>query len=518
MENGEQLQVFTDDPYLVPFKAEILGRKLKFEQKCEEISQKEGGLLQFADSGCNNFGIIFNEHGAAVKEWLPLAKEVFIVGDFNGWNLGSHIMHKYLVDNEWYGVWEIFFPINDDGTHKLKHNQKIKLYILNDKNEFVYRNLAYAKVLVQDENTKVYDSLVYNPENPYQYKNETPKTPKNLKIYEAHVGMSSEEERVSSYDEFRVNILPKIKAGGYNCIQLMAIMEHAYYGSFGYHVTNFFAVSSRSGDPDAFKRLVDEAHAMGLLIIIDLVHSHSSSNAYDGIGEMDGSGYQYFHAGEKGNHELWDSKCFDYNKYEVFRFLSSNIRFWLKEYNLDGFRFDGITSMLYKHHGIGVGFSGGYHEYFGQGVDEDAIMYLMMAVKISKLTNPDCILIAEDVSGMPLLCRKQEEGGIGFDYRLAMALPDKWIKLLKEVKDDDWLMEDLAHTLTNRRWKEPVVCYAESHDQAIVGDKTLSMWLFGSEIYSNMSINSQETIVINRGVALHKMIRLLTLALGGESY
>jgi len=222
---------------------------------------------------------------------------------------------------------------------------------------------------------------------------------------------------------------------------------------------------------------------------------------------MDGSGYQYFHAGAKGDQTAWDSKCFDYNKYEVFRFLCSNIRFWLKEYNLDGFRYDGVTSMMYHHHGIGTGFSGGYHEYFGMGVDEDAIIYLMMSVKIAKMTHPDCILIAEDVSGMPLLCRSQEDGGIGFDYRLAMALPDMWIKLLKETKDDDWSMEDLAHTLTNRRWKEPVVCYAESHDQAIVGDKTLSMWLFGKEIYDNMSTDS-ESIVVNRGMALHKMIRL----------
>jgi len=214
-----------------------------------------------------------------VREWLPLAKEIFLVGDYNQWNLYSHKFHKVLANNEWYGVWEIFLPKNDDGTHKLIHNQKIKLYIKNDKDEFVHRNMAYSKKLGQDEITKVYDTLVYNPENPYQIKNKRPIRPKNLKIYEAHVGMSSEEEKVSTYDEFRVNILPKIKENGYNCIQLMAIMEHAYYGSFGYHVTNFFAVSSRSGDPDAFKRLVDEAHGMGLLIIIDLVHSHSSSNA-----------------------------------------------------------------------------------------------------------------------------------------------------------------------------------------------------------------------------------------------
>lgn len=414
-----ELTIFKDDSYLLEYKDQILSRKAKFESTLEVIDKTEGGLIAFAESGYKKFGILFGDSEVMVREWLPLAKEVFLVGDFNEWNLNSHVLCK----NE-YGVWEICLARNPDGSYKLRHGGKIKLYLRNDQDQWVYRNLAYSHTLAQHPETMVFDSLVYNPETTYQFKHAAPPRPKNLKIYEAHVGMASEDARVATYAEFRTNILPRIARAGYNCVQLMAIMEHAYYGSFGYHVNNFFAVSSRSGTPDDLKAMIDEAHRLGITVLMDLVHSHASSNALDGIGDMDGSNYQYFHAPPKGDHAAWDSKIFNYEKYEVQRFLVSNIRYWLAEYKFDGFRFDGITSMLYVHHGIGVGFSGGYHEYFGANVDQDAISYLMMAIKCAKLTNPDCILIAEDVSGMPLLCRTQEEGGIGFDYRLAMAVPD----------------------------------------------------------------------------------------------
>ncbi|GLD67396.1 1,4-alpha-glucan-branching enzyme [Lates japonicus] len=119
--------------------------------------------------------------------------------------------------------------------------------------------------------------------------------------------------------------------------------------------------------------------------------------------------------------------------WEVLRFLLSNLRWWMEEYRFDGFRFDGITSMLYHHHGIGTGFSGDYSEYFGLQVDEDSLVYLMLANHILHTLYPDCITIAEDVSGMPALCRGVEEGGLGFDYRLAMAIPDKWIQQLLQT-------------------------------------------------------------------------------------
>lgn len=298
----------------------------------------------------------------------------------------------------------------------------------------------------------------------------------------------------------------------------MAIQEHSYYASFGYHVTNFFAISSRSGTPDDVKYLVDTAHGHGIYVIMDLIHSHASSNTLDGISQFDGTDYQYSHSGPKGRHSQWDSMVFDYSKYEVLRFLLSNIAFFQDEYEFDGYRFDAVTSMLYHHHGIGVGFSGNYKEYFGVHVDMDGIVYLMLANDLLKELNPNSITVAEDVSGMPTLCRTVADGGIGFDYRLSMFIPDMWIKTLKELKDEQWNMGHIAFSLTNRRWKEKCVAYAESHDQAIVGDKTISMWLFGEEIYKSMSIYSPSNLTVDRGVALHKMIRLITMGLGGEAY
>lgn len=312
--------------------------------------------------------------------------------------------------------------------------------------------------------------------------------------------------------------MQRIVDAGYNTIQLMAIQEHSYYASFGYHVTQFFCVSSRSGTPDDFKYLVDKAHGLGLRIIIDLVHSHASNNVNDGIKNFDGTDHCFSHPGDKGHHTAWDSMLFDYSKYDVKRFLLSNLAWFLDEYKIDGFRFDAVTSILYQHHGIGVGFSGNYKEYFGMQTDVDGIVYLMLANELIKTINPDAITVAEDVSGMPTLCRTCKDGGLGFDYRLSMFMPDMWIKLLKETPDEYWNMGHITHSLTNRRWKEKVVGYCESHDQAIVGDKTISMWLFDRDIYTGMSKFNPRNLIIDRGMALHKMIRLISMSLGGQAY
>lgn len=330
--------------------------------------------------------------------------------------------------------------------------------------------------------------------------------------------MSSEEGKVNSYRDFADWILPRIIKNGYNTIQIMGIMEHAYYGSFGYHVTNFFAISSRPGTPDDFKYLVDKAHENGILVVVDCIHSHASVNVQDGINQFDGSNHQYFHSGGKGYHKLWDSRIFNYTSWEVLRFLLSNLRMYLEEYKIDGFRFDAVTCIMYTHHGVHVSFSGNYNEYFGPNAENDGIVYLKLANYLIHKLNPNAITIAEDVSGMPTLCRPIEEGGLGFDYRLNMSLPDKWIQLLREHKDENWNMGSIAHTLINRRYKEKCIAYAESHDQAIVGDKTISMWLFDKEIYYNMSVKSPPSLIVDRGMALHKMIRLITFALGGEGY
>lgn len=383
------------------------------------------------------------------------------------------------------------------------------------------------------------NGVYWNPpeEEVHKWKNERPGPVFAPRIYEAHVGMSGQLAGVNSYRAFADDILPRIKKLGYNCVQLMAIMEHSYYASFGYQVTNFFAASSHFGSPEDLKYLVDKAHGLGLRVLLDIVHSHASRNVGDGLNLYDGSDHCLFHGKERGYHTVWDSRLFNYGNWETLRFLLSNVRWWLEEFRFDGFRFDGVTSMLYLHHGLGKGFSGddeadssssivpssksrgGYDDYFlEEFVDQDACIYLALANALVHELRPDAITIAEDVSGMPGLCRPLHLGGLGFDYRLAMGVPDMWIKTLKEMRDEDWNIGHIAHVLTNRRYREPTIAYAESHDQSLVGDKTLAFWLMDKEMYDHMSVLQSLTPIIDRGISLHKLIRLVTMGLAGEGY
>lgn len=502
------------DPYLEPYKPALRSRFSKAQKWLDTINSTEGGLDKFS-RGYETFGFTVASDGTITyREWAPSALRAYLIGDFNGWNRDSHEMKRNP-----FGVWEISLP-PVGGQPAIAHDSKIKISMVvpNDQAR-AERIPAWIKRVTQDlAVSPIYDARFWNPPHKYVFKNARPKKPASARIYEAHVGISSPEPKVATYKEFTQNTLPRIKHLGYNTIQLMAVMEHAYYASFGYQINSFFAASSRYGFPDDLKELIDTAHGMGITVLLDVVHSHASKNVHDGLNYFDNSDHLYFHEGAKGRHELWDSRLFNYGHHEVLRFLLSNLRFWMEEYQFDGFRFDGVTSMLYTHHGIGTGFSGGYHEYYGPNVDEDGIVYLMLANEMLHNLYPDSITIAEDVSGMPALCIKLSLGGIGFDYRLAMAVPDLYIKWLKEKQDIDWDMGALCHTLTNRRHGEKTIAYAESHDQALVGDKTLLFWLCDAQMYTNMSRLSEFTPVIERGMALHKMIRLITHGLGGEAY
>ncbi|KAF9373256.1 alpha-1,4-glucan branching enzyme, partial [Podila verticillata] len=498
------------DPWLEPYRGALKHRYAAYQTWKNTIA-KEGGYEKFS-RGYERFGFQVEKNGITYREWAPNAVEAFLFGEFNDWNATSHPMKK----NE-YGVFEIFVPNNANGAPAIQHNTKVKITMIKPDGTRIDRLPAWILRVTQDLSVSPnYEAVFWNPPKRYQWKNKAPPKPRSLKVYEAHVGIATTEGRVGQFTEFTANVLPRIKKLGYNTIQLMAIMEHAYYASFGYQITSFFAASSRYGTPEELMELIDTAHGLGITVLLDVVHSHACKNILDGLNNFDGSDHQYFHAGAKGRHELWDSRLFNYGSYETIRFLLSNLRFYMEEYRFDGFRFDGVTSMMYLHHGIGFGFSGNYHEYFGDSVDIEAVVYLMIANDMLHELYPESITIAEDVSGMPTLCRPVSEGGIGFDYRLSMAIPDMWIKLLKEKADDEWDMGNIAFTLTNRRYKEPSIAYCESHDQALVGDKTIAFWLMDKEMYTHMSVLTELTPIIDRGLALHKMIRLVTHTMGGE--
>ncbi len=476
-----------------------------YKRKKKELLGRGETLSDFAN-GAEYFGFHRTSDGWVYREWAPAADEMYLIGDFNGWNKTSHPMEKK--EN---GVFEIQL----DGKDALYNGCKVKAIVVNG-DRVMERIPLYAKYVTQDPVTYMWCAEIYEEEKPFEWTDSEFKGEKIPLIYECHIGMAQEKYGIGTYTEFKDNILPRIKDLGYNTIQIMAIMEHPYYGSFGYQVSNFFAASSRYGKPAELKDLINTAHEMGIRVLLDVVHSHAVKNTNEGINEFDGTDYQFFHAGAKGNHSAWDTKLFNYGKNEVIHFLLSNLKFWMTEYHFDGFRFDGVTSMIYLDHGLGSAFDH-YDKYFSMNTDIEALTYLTLANELIHQINKEALTIAEDMSGMPGMCIPIRSGGIGFDYRLAMGVPDMWIKFLKEYRDEDWDIWRMWYELTGRRPKEKVIGYAESHDQALVGDKTIMFRLCDKEMYWCMNKDSQN-IIIDRGIALHKMIRLVTHSLAGEGY
>ncbi len=493
-----------DDEYLRPFEEAIRGRAMNAYARANQLT---GGKTPLADWAAAHeyYGLHRTRRGWVFREWAPNATSMWLVGDFSKWRTDRLYECMRIPGSD---VWELKLPAK---AIKAGDNYRLEMRWAGGRGE---RIPAYARYVVQDPETKLFCAQVY--ESKYKWRHESPKASGSPFIYEAHVGMGGEEERVHTYAEFRDEVLPRVKKAGYDTVQLMAIMEHPYYGSFGYHVSSFFAASSRFGTPDDLKSLVDAAHGMGLRVIMDLVHSHAVKNERDGLSLFDGTDYQYFHSGAKGWHRAWDSRCFDYGKTGVLHFLLSNCRFWLDEYRFDGYRFDGVTSMLFWDHGLGDAFTN-YGMYFNGSVDDDAWAYLQMANRVIHESHPGAITIAEDVSGMPGVAAPAKDCGIGFDYRMAMGEPDFWFRLAEKVRDDDWPMGGIFYELTNKRAEEKVVSYVESHDQALVGGKTFFFQLADAAIYWGMG-KDQHGLEVDRAIALHKMARLATAALNGGAY
>ena len=512
MKKKKQIGLVARDKYLEPFEEAIQGRHDHALWKINELTRNgEVSLLDFAN-GYQYFGLHQLKDGWVFREWAPHATDIFLVGDFNNWTESESYKCNRIAGT---GNWELYLPLD-----AISHGNLYKMHVKWEGGSGE-RIPAWATRVVQDDITKIFSAQVWAPKEEYQWKDnrfcleESKKkrtfSPKKdpLLIYECHIGMAQDAEKVGTYTEFKDNILPRIASAGYNAIQIMAIQEHPYYGSFGYHVSSFFAPSSRCGTPEELKELIDTAHQMGISVIMDIVHSHAVKNEVEGLGNIAGDPNQYFYSGERREHPAWDSLCFDYGKNEVIHFLLSNCKYWLTEFHFDGFRFDGVTSMLYYSHGLGETFTG-YQDYFNGHQDDNAICYLTLANELIHQVYPKAITIAEEVSGMPGLAAKFKDGGYGFDYRLAMNIPDYWIRTIKEKKDEDWKPSSIFWEVKNRRADEKTISYCESHDQALVGDKTIIFRLIDADMYWHFK-RGDETNLVHRGIALHKMIRLVTL-------
>ena len=493
------LKIIENDPWLTPYKDAIEGRH---DHALWRESQLTGGKMSLKDfaSGYLYYGLQRTDKGWVFREWAPNATDIYLIGDFSGWEEQERFRLRRINDA---GDWELKVPLG-----MISHGQHYKMRVKWNGGQGD-RIPAWCRRVVQDSSSKIFSAQVWDPGKGYVFKHKDFKPKQDpLLIYECHVGMAQEREGVGTYIEFKDNVLPRVKAAGYNCIQVMAIQEHPYYGSFGYHVSSFFAPSSRFGTPEELKELIDAAHGMGISVIMDLVHSHSVKNEYEGLGNLAGDPNQYFLPGDRHEHSAWGSLCFDYGKDQVLHYLLSNCKYWLDEFKFDGYRFDGVTSMLYYSHGLGEAFCN-YDDYFNGHQDDDAICYLMLANRLIHEFNPNAITIAEEVSGMPGLAAPFDDGGFGFDYRLAMNIPDYWIKTIKEKKDEDWSMAGIFWEVTNRRKDEKTISYVESHDQALVGDKTVIFRLIDADMYWHFTKDGGNDVTA-RGIALHKMIRLIT--------
>ena len=505
MSTQTKKRILEIDPYLAPFEDDINLRTELFFSKKKALTGNGRKIKKFAD-GHKYFGFHRTRTGWVYREWAPAAEAMYLTGDFNNWNIEECPMTR--LEN---GIFEVHLK----GRNALKAGQKVQAVVINS-GRILRRIPLYATRVVQDPDTYLWCAEIEDTYEKFAWSDSGFVPEKTPFIYECHIGMAQEKGAVGTYKEFTENILPRIKELGYNTIQIMAIMEHPYYGSFGYQVSNFFAASSRYGSSRDLKELINTAHKMGIAVLLDVVHSHAVKNTNEGLNEFDGTVHQFFHEGEKGNHSAWGTKLFNYGKNEVLHFLLSNLKYWMEVFHFDGFRFDGVTSMLYHDHGLGSAFTN-YGMYFSMNTDTDAVTYLQLANELIHEINPNAITIAEDMSGMPGMCVPVKDGGIGFDYRLSMGVPDLWIKTIKESTDENWDIGKLWYELTSRRPQEKNIGYCESHDQALVGDKTIMFRLCDAEMYTGMS-KSANSFIIDRGIALHKMIRLVTASLAGQGY
>lgn len=492
------------DPLLDPYRFLIQKRYRDFILREVGFTGGKGRLADVFNSYLY-YGLHHLEDGWVFREWAPNATAIYLIGEFSDWEKKEEFRLTRIQE----GNWEVRMP-----EEALQHGMKYRLRV-EWEGGFGERLPSHVRRAVQDENTKIFDAQVWEPEE-YVWKSAFNKKIEHPLIYEVHIGMSTERYGVSTFEEFRTEVLPRISALGYNVLQIMGLHEHPYYGSFGYQVANFFAVSSRFGTPEDLKALVDDAHGRGIAVVMDIVHSHAVKNETEGLSRFDGTDDLYFYPGERGEHKLWNSRCFDYGKNEVLNFFLSNCKFWLEEFRLDGYRFDGITSMLYYDHGLGRDFTD-YKYYYDGNQDENAIIYLTLANRLIHQIKPNALTIAEDMSGMPGLATPIDNCGVGFDFRMSMGIPDYWIKLIEDQQDEEWHVGDLFYEMTNKRQDERTISYAESHDQAMVGDKTIIFRLMDSAMYTSMRVADQDMLVA-RGMALHKMIRLLTITTAGDGY
>jgi len=445
------------------------------------------------------------------REWAPAAHSVYLATDRV--NFERSYPYRFARTDDPM-LWELFVP-----AEELPHGTYYELHMASSRTgRHVTRVPAFAVWVEQNrDNENQWCARVWDPPEAFAFRRPRPQRPSFPRIYEAHVGIAQsalgkKPKQFGTYRHFAEKVLPRIKKGGYTTVQLMGIPEHPLYKSFGYQVSGYFAPSSRFGTPDDFKYLVDEAHRLELGVILDITHSHACPNTEQGLARYDTS--RYFFRDLKTQ---WDTVSFDYSQERTRRFLLSNCRYWLEEFNIDGFRFDAVGNMIYLDHGLDDDFSHVGRCFYGKDgqnrLDENGVLYLSLANTLVHELAPHAITLAEEFSGAPGMSCSPDNAGLGFDYRFAMGLPDFWAKFIEEGRT----MGQMWHELTNRRHYDKTISYTECHDQCINGDDAFIWRMIKDDMYTHMSVFS-DSWKCSRGVALHKLMRFITLGSAGQGW
>ncbi|CED82984.1 1,4-alpha-glucan branching enzyme/starch branching enzyme II [Phaffia rhodozyma] len=477
---NETRSLIDQDPDLENWDWYLNARFKHFQQSLEKLKTiYPGGLDEFS-SGYLKMGLVLHDDNSITyTEWAEGIIEASLIGDFNAFNPSAHLLKHEIDEHTGSSYWTIHLPVMENGQPQIPLGSEVKIRITLPSGESLDRFPAWVLRATQSQNPPEVLFRARIERLPPIYNGARPLAPRTPKIYEAHIGAAtSKPHAIGTFEEFEKNVLWRVKAGGYNTLQLMGIMEHPYYASYGYQVSSFFAVSSRFGSIASLTSLIDAAHKQGIRVILDVVHGHSCTNDMESLNMFNGTRGMYFSEDSKGDHPIWGTA-------------------------------------------VNQSWTGNYGQYFSSDTDHAGVEYFMLANHIIKTLFPFVTTIAEDTAGFPTLALSTDIGGLGFDYRLTLGPAYHLFHLLKTEPDDaNWSVRDIVASLGNRRLQlgEKTIAFVESHDQCIEGGKTMSQWLFDDEIYTQMSVFQTPTPKVERAMALHKMLRLMVFAFAGEGY
>jgi len=414
--------------------------------------------------------IINDIPGVHFAVWAPSAQRVSVVGDFNNWDGRVHQMRKLLPS----GVWEIFLPGVHEGAH-------YKFEIRSAHGDVFLKTDPYAFFAQHGTET---GCMVFNLER-YQWsdsewikkRSKTDCYNSPMSIYEVHIGswqrIPEEANRSLSYRELGDRLIPYVKEMGFTHIELMPVMEHPFDGSWGYQVVNYYAPTSRFGNPDEFRNFVDRCHQAGIGVILDWVPGHFPKDAH-GLARYDGTCLYEHEDPRIGEHQDWGTLIFNYGRHEVKNFLIGNALFWLEEYHVDGLRVDAVASMLYLDYSRKPG--QWIPNCFGGRENLDAINFLKRCNEVCYERNPGTALIAEESTAWPGVSRPTYAGGLGFGFKWNMG----------------WMNDSLRYIS-----KEPI------HRRYHQGEITFSMLYAFQEHF--ILVLSHDEVVHGKGSLLNKM-------------